>query len=36
MTAQTVIGSLTWDKKGDVTDARYVFYVWHNGTYAEL
>jgi branched-chain amino acid transport system substrate-binding protein len=36
MTAQTVIGPLTWDKKGDITDARYVFYVWHNGTYAEL
>jgi branched-chain amino acid transport system substrate-binding protein len=36
MTAQTVIGPLTWDKKGDVPDARYVFYVWHNGTYAEM
>jgi branched-chain amino acid transport system substrate-binding protein len=36
MTARTVVGLLTWDKKGDVTDSRYVFYVWNNGTYAEM
>jgi len=36
MTAQTVIGPLTWDKKGDIVDAKYFFYVWHNGTYAEM
>ena len=36
MTAQTVIGPLTWDQKGDVTDAKFVFYVWKNGTYAEM
>jgi branched-chain amino acid transport system substrate-binding protein len=36
MTVHTVIGPLTWDKKGDVTDAKYVFYVWKNGTYAEM
>jgi branched-chain amino acid transport system substrate-binding protein len=36
MTAQTVIGPLTWDKKGDIVDAKFVFYVWHNGTYAEM
>jgi branched-chain amino acid transport system substrate-binding protein len=36
MTAPTVVGSLTWDKKGDVTDPKYVFYIWKNGTYAEL
>jgi branched-chain amino acid transport system substrate-binding protein len=36
MTAHTVVGPLTWDKKGDVTDAKYVFYVWKNGTYAEM
>jgi branched-chain amino acid transport system substrate-binding protein len=36
MTAHTVIGPLTWDKKGDVTDAKYVFYVWKNGTYTEM
>ena len=36
MTVQTVVGPLTWDKKGDVTDPKYVFYIWKNGTYAEL
>jgi branched-chain amino acid transport system substrate-binding protein len=36
MTAQTVVGPLTWDKKGDVTDPKYVFYIWKNGTYAEM
>jgi branched-chain amino acid transport system substrate-binding protein len=36
MTAQTVVGPMTWDKKGDVTDPKYVFYIWKNGTYAEM
>ena len=36
MTAHTVVGPLTWDRKGDVTDSKYVFYVWKNGTYAEM
>ena len=27
---------LTSDKKGDVTDPKYVFYIWKNGTYAEI
>jgi branched-chain amino acid transport system substrate-binding protein len=36
MTAHTVVGALTWDKKGDVIDSKYVFYVWKNGTYAEM
>jgi len=36
ITAHTVVGPLTWDKKGDVTDSKYVFYVWKNGTYAEM
>jgi branched-chain amino acid transport system substrate-binding protein len=36
MTAHTVVGPLTWDKKGDVIDSKYVFYVWKNGTYAEM
>jgi len=36
MTAHTVVGPLTWDKKGDVTDSKYVFYVWKNGVYAEM
>jgi hypothetical protein len=25
MTVDTVIGKLTWDKKGDITDPKYVF-----------
>jgi branched-chain amino acid transport system substrate-binding protein len=36
MTAQTVVGPLTWDKKGDVTNPKYVFYIWKNGGYAEM
>ena len=36
MTVDTVIGPLSWDKKGDVTDPKYVFYIWKNGTYAEM
>jgi len=36
MTVDTVVGPLTWDKKGDVTDPKYVFYIWKNGTYAEM
>jgi branched-chain amino acid transport system substrate-binding protein len=36
MTAQTVMGPLTWDKKGDETDSKFVFYVWKNGTYFEM
>ncbi len=36
MTVDTVIGPLSWDKKGDVTDPKYVFYVWKAGKYAEM
>lgn len=36
ITAQTVVGPLTWDKKGDIVDPKYVFYVWKNGTYSEI
>src|ERR1700739_1148801 len=36
MTVDTVIGPLSWDKKGDVTDPKYVFYVWKDGTYAQM
>src|SRR6201993_328205 len=36
MTADTVIGPLSWDKKGDVTDPKYVFYIWKAGKYAEM
>jgi branched-chain amino acid transport system substrate-binding protein len=31
----TVLGPISYDQKGDVTKADYVWYVWHNGTYAE-
>jgi branched-chain amino acid transport system substrate-binding protein len=36
MTVDTVIGPLSWDKKGDVTDPKYVFYIWKGGKYAEM
>jgi branched-chain amino acid transport system substrate-binding protein len=36
MTVDTVVGPLTWDKKGDVTDPKYVFYIWKDGKYAEM
>jgi len=36
MTVPTVVGPLTWDRKGDITDPKYVFYIWKNGTYAEM
>ncbi len=32
----TVIGPISFDKKGDTTGGGYVFYVWKNGTYAEM
>ncbi|HNB27324.1 MAG TPA: ABC transporter substrate-binding protein, partial [Alphaproteobacteria bacterium] len=31
----TVIGSLAWDAKGDLTSSTYVWYEFKNGTYAE-
>jgi branched-chain amino acid transport system substrate-binding protein len=36
MTVPTVVGPLTWDKKGDIIDPKYVFYIWKSGTYAEM
>jgi len=33
---QTVLGPIGFDRKGDVTVPDYVFYVWRNGTYAEM
>jgi branched-chain amino acid transport system substrate-binding protein len=36
MTVDSVIGPLSWDKKGDVTDPKYVFYIWKAGKYAEM
>ncbi len=35
-TENTVIGPITFDKKGDITNADYVFYVWKNGVYTEM
>ena len=32
---ETVLGNLKYDTKGDVQTADYVWYIWHNGTYAE-
>ena len=32
----SVLGDITFDKKGDVTKSDYVFYVWKNGKYAEM
>ncbi len=32
----TVTGKLTYDNKGDLTEANYVFYVWKDGKYTEL
>ena len=36
MTVDTVIGSLSWDAKGDVTDPKYVFYIWKDGKYSQI
>lgn len=33
---QTVLGDIGFDAKGDVTAPDYVFYVWRNGSYAEM
>ena len=35
-TWNTVIGPITFDKKGDITTADYVFYVWKDGKYSEM
>jgi hypothetical protein len=35
ITAHTVVGSLTWDKKGDVIDSKYLFYAWKNGAFPD-
>jgi branched-chain amino acid transport system substrate-binding protein len=32
----TVIGELTFDDKGDIEQPAYVWYEWHDGTYAEV
>lgn len=32
----SVLGPISFDRKGDVTVPDYVFYVWKNGSYAEV
>jgi branched-chain amino acid transport system substrate-binding protein len=32
----TVIGNLQFDNKGDVSNSKYVFFVWKNGQYSEM
>ena len=32
----TALGPIGFDKKGDITSSDYVFYVWKNGSYAEM
>ncbi len=32
----TVLGPISYDKKGDVTVSDYVMYIWHAGKYAEM
>jgi branched-chain amino acid transport system substrate-binding protein len=32
----TVLGPISYDKKGDITRIDYVFYVWKNGDYLEV
>ncbi len=33
---QTIIGPISFDKKGDVDGPSYVFYIWKNGNYGEM
>jgi branched-chain amino acid transport system substrate-binding protein len=35
LTFNTVIGKIKIDAGGDVVDPSYVWYVWHDGRYAE-
>ena len=32
----TVLGPITFDKKGDITSSDYVLYVWKDGNYSQL
>ena len=34
-TLKTVLGDITLDEKGDIKDAKYVWYKFHDGKYAE-
>jgi branched-chain amino acid transport system substrate-binding protein len=32
----TIIGDLQYDNKGDVSNSKYVFFIWKNGNYTEM
>jgi branched-chain amino acid transport system substrate-binding protein len=34
-TVHTVLGDITLNEKGDIKDAKYVWYIWKDGKYAE-
>jgi branched-chain amino acid transport system substrate-binding protein len=34
-TLKTVLGDISLNEKGDIKDAKYVWYKWHDGKYAE-
>jgi branched-chain amino acid transport system substrate-binding protein len=36
LTFDTVVGKIKIDAKGDVVNPVYVWYIWHNGKYAEM
>ena len=33
---QSVLGGMSFDKKGDPTGSGYVLYIWKNGSYAQM
>ncbi len=35
-TWDTVLGPISYDKKGDIMKADYVMYIWHNGNYSQM
>ncbi len=35
-TYKTVLGDLSFDKKGDVKNPKYVWYIWKDGKYSEM
>jgi branched-chain amino acid transport system substrate-binding protein len=32
---KTVIGDLSWDDKGDLTEVNYAWFIWHDGKYTQ-
>ena len=33
---ETVVGPISFDKKGDITESGYVLYIWKDGNYAQM